>query len=96
MRPLKLGEIKVRLIRVTQYFAPLGFAGGVLSALKLYGFSGWTFFALLPVFALVMWYDHKRALEEENTYLMEKNVVFQELIAEVKRIHKLLNDMRAD
>jgi hypothetical protein len=96
MRPLKLGEVKVRLIRVTQYFAPLGFAGGVLSALKLYGFSGWAFFALLPVFALVMWYDHKRALEDEYTYLNEKNIGHQELVEQVKKLTEAIDKLRGN
>ena len=90
IRLRNLGEWKIRLMRVTQYFNIIAFASSVLTVLKVYGFSGYSCFLLIPIFILIMWYDNKKALVDEYAYLNDKNLQWQETRKQIKEIHEMM------
>lgn len=84
---MRVGEIRVRLLRVMQYATFLTFGASIATAVKVYGLPWWSVLCILPPFALLYVLDGK-IVKGEQSYFNDNNEALQELIREVKQLRK--------
>jgi hypothetical protein len=94
MRRLPAGEVKQRLMRLFQYIAMPSALASMITALKVFGFSGWWIVALVPLALFVLWADHRWVFPQECRYVNSKNLDFQGSWDDIKAIKKLLEERR--
>jgi hypothetical protein len=84
---MRIGEIRVRLLRVMQYASFVTFGASVMTAVKIYNLSWW----LLPIgvipFIVLYWIDGK-IVRGEQSYFNDNNEALQKLIKAVERLEK--------
>jgi hypothetical protein len=84
---MRVGEVRVRLLRVMQYASFVTFGASVATAFKVFALSGWwVLLGIVPLFVLY-WLDGK-VVKGEQAYFNNNNEALQTLINEVKKINE--------
>jgi hypothetical protein len=84
---MRIGEIRVRLLRVMQYASFVTFGASVATAFKVFALSGWwVLLGIIPL-AVLYWADG-RIVKGEQAYFNQNNEALQELIRAVNRLEK--------
>jgi hypothetical protein len=90
MRIPRLGELRLRFLRVLQYAGAVSTVAIMLVTLKTYGFSGWLIVIIFPIFFGVFLFDHKYIIKPETDYQNQNNPALQKLLKDVAEIKEAL------
>lgn len=86
----KLGEIRLRSMRVAQYFNLVTAIGTIFTVVKVYGLPIWTISFVVPILAIIYVVDGRHAVSGEIDYMNSKNKQWQEMIDTMRRIESKL------
>jgi len=84
---MRIGELRIRFLRVMHYIGALSSLAGFLTVLRVYGFSGWLVVCALPFFLAVFYLDNRYVIHGETDYQNRNNADLQQIkkdLAEIK------------
>jgi len=84
----KLGEIRIRLLRLTQYATPIIFVSTTLTTIKVFGWPLWTGLLVIPFLILIYWLDGKKVISGEFHFLNQKNEEWREAMEILHELRK--------
>lgn len=82
----KLGEVRLRLMRVAQYFNLATFIGTIFTVVKVYDLPMWCVIFIVPVLVVLYYVDGKHAVSGEIEYMNNNNAQWQELRANITKV----------
>jgi hypothetical protein len=80
---MRIGEFRVRMLRVMQYATFVTFAASIATAVKVYALPWWVVLLGIPPFLFLYWLDGK-IVRGEQSYFNENNEALQTLIRDIK------------
>lgn len=91
---MRIGELRIRTLRVMQYFAIGTFISSLLTAIKVYDLPWWLAFSMgiaLTTLLVLLFYFDPRVARGEAAYLNDNNEVLQKLMQDLQDIKRVLN-----
>lgn len=84
---MRIGEVRVRLLRVMQYASFVTFGASVATAVKVYGVPWWWLLVGIIPLCLLYVLDGK-IVKGEQAFYNDNNEALQKLIKAVERLEK--------
>jgi len=87
---LRIGEHRVRVMRVMQYFTPMTFAASILTMIKVWELSWWSLFGVALILAVFYYVDNRGVIRGEIQYLNDNNDDIRAIRRNLEKINEHL------
>jgi hypothetical protein len=90
---MRIGELRIRILRVMQYFAIGTFISSLLTAIKVYDLPWWLALSMtiaLTTTLILLYYFDPRVARGEAAYLNDNNEILQALLRDIGELKRAL------